>query len=226
MMFLSTTRIGRSACPSLRRLAAGLAAFCSSSWWILAVVAAAAALGPAPASGNTVGLDFEGIGNADAVGNFYGSDGAGPPARDYGIVVGPGAFGAVDEDFLGPGGYPVANEPSPRTVAELQTFLADRAFVTVLGGFTGLSFQYSSEAELTVTAYEGPNRDGARPGHPRRPADGILRRRDVPRLRGPPPGISGFGGASRCQFRAALWRGRWASRPREIGCSWTTWSLS
>jgi hypothetical protein len=92
-----------------------------SSSWLLpgvgAVLTALAASGAlvvnvSAAAHTVVLLDFEGVGNYNPFGNYYGGGGGGP-AKDYGVVFGPGAETLVDADAGGSGNF--ANEPSNST---------------------------------------------------------------------------------------------------------------
>jgi hypothetical protein len=89
--------------------------------------------------------------------NFY-AGGAGGPSKDYGITFGTSAKGAVDAD-VAIGGYNFAYEPSPDTVLLLQGD-ESQAFLTVPGGFTGLSLQYACSNAFTATLYDGPDLSG------------------------------------------------------------------
>jgi PEP-CTERM motif len=113
---------------------------------LLLVVAALLVAGPASAS--VIVLDFEGVGNLNAVGNFY-NGGAGPT---YGIDFSPATLALVDADAGGSGNF--ANEPSPDTV---MFFLdANNAVLNVPAGFdTGFSFFYSSSTAASVNVYDG-----------------------------------------------------------------------
>ena len=108
----------------------------------------------APATAAIVVLDFEGIGNAVAVGNFY-NGGAG---TNYGVQFSPATLALVDSDAGGTGNF--ANEPSPSTI---MFFLdANNATLNVAAGFdTGFSFFYSSSTVATVNVYAGLNKTGA-----------------------------------------------------------------
>jgi hypothetical protein len=127
------------------------------------VVVAAASLVRSPsaaaAAASTVLLDFEGIGNSNKVANYYGGGGGGT-AKDYGVVFGPDAIGAVDSDAPG-GSHLISNEPSPSTDALLEVSETDQLFVTVADGFTALYFQYAAFTGATVTLFDGPNLTGA-----------------------------------------------------------------
>jgi hypothetical protein len=117
---------------------------------------AAAGFGP-NAAVDAVLLDFEGLGNDQQVGSFYGPGGAGP--SDYGIFFGTTVVGAIDSNVAG-GTYSIANVPSPNTALYMKG-PATQAFVTVSEGFTALSFQYTSVADVHVLAFTGPNLTGA-----------------------------------------------------------------
>jgi hypothetical protein len=128
------------------------------SWWRIVAIAASGLVATATA-GTTVLLDFEGVGDNQPVLNYYGG-GSGGPAQNYGIVFGSNAYSVVDGD-VGGGPYNLTNEPSPSTVLFMPAFGGEsQAFLTVLGGFVGLSFQYDSLSALNVTLYEGPDRTG------------------------------------------------------------------
>jgi hypothetical protein len=107
------------------------------------------------ASSGTVLLDFEGVGNFFQVLGYYDGDERGGP--DYGVVFGEAFAGLVDSDAGGSGG--IANEPSNSTVASF--FEGTDTTVTVLGGFTQMSFQYASDVALEVSVYDGPAGTGS-----------------------------------------------------------------
>jgi hypothetical protein len=143
----------------------------------VAVVFAAAFVGRAPAaaaaaaaSTSVVLLTFEGVGDSNPVGNYY-NGGGGGPAKDYGVVFGPAALCFVDSD-AGGSFTEITNEPSPSTVVEFNGNDEGRAFASVLGGFTWLSFRYMSVADANVTVYGGPNQTGAVLGTARLPEMG------------------------------------------------------
>jgi hypothetical protein len=151
------------------RVAAAGCVVPSGSWrrrLVSAVILLAAA-----AANTAVLLDFEFIKDSSVVGDFYGGQLVGG-GTDYGIVFGDGAVGAVDADEGGSFGF--AHEPSPSTVLFL-TGDERQAFLTVSGGFTGLSFQYTSENDVNVTVYAGPNRTGTVLGSITLPAVGYCR---------------------------------------------------
>ncbi|MFA6009469.1 MAG: PEP-CTERM sorting domain-containing protein [Desulfobacteraceae bacterium] len=91
----------------------------------------------ASASATVITLDFEGVGNYNAVGNFY-NGGAG---TNYGITFSDNTLAIVDADAGGNGNF--GGEPSPDTIMFFLT--GDDAKMTVAGGFTtGFSFWYSA----------------------------------------------------------------------------------
>jgi hypothetical protein len=97
-------------------------------------------------------LDFEGIPDQTAIGDFY--NGVGGP--NYGIVFAGDTLALVDEDAGGGGSF--ANEPSPDTI---MFFLEDPGFVNVAAGFTTSLFFYYTAAEAgIVNIYEGLNGTG------------------------------------------------------------------
>lgn len=107
---------------------------------VLAAAAAASALSAAHAA--PIVLDFEGIPNGSAVGNFYASNG---------VQFSPATLVVVDSDAGGSGN--IANEPSPNTV---MFFLdANNAILNYAAGFTtGFSFFYTSSTAAIVTVYD------------------------------------------------------------------------
>jgi hypothetical protein len=111
-------------------------------------LAGAALAATLPASAAVVVLDFEGIPNQTAVGNFY-NGGGGP---NYGVQFSPATLALVDADAGGSGNF--ANEPSKDTI---MFFLdANNAILDVAAGFTtGFSFFYTSSTAATVTVYDG-----------------------------------------------------------------------
>lgn len=108
---------------------------------------------PATANAAIVVLDFEGVGNLNAVGNFYNGGGG----TDYDIEFSNATLGVVDADAGGSGNF--ANEPSPDTV---MFFLdASNATLNVLNGFnTGFSFFYTSATDASVTVWSGLDATG------------------------------------------------------------------
>jgi hypothetical protein len=123
------------------------------------LVAAAALLGPATAA-TAVLLDFEGVGDRNGVGDYYGGGGGGP-AQDYGVAFGSSAVARVG---ISGGGTAIFHNPPSPSAAVVFSNNASQAYVTVAGGFTALSFQYTSVATAYLTVYGGPNRTGARLG--------------------------------------------------------------
>ncbi len=117
------------------------------------LAAAVAALGVSAASADVITLDFEGITNGTAVGNFY-TGGAG---TNYGVSFSPATLALVDADAGGGGNF--ANEPSPNTI---MFFLdANNAILNLAAGFdTGFSFFYTSSTAATVTVWSGVNGTG------------------------------------------------------------------
>lgn len=106
------------------------------------------ALAQGSASAAVIVLDFEGVGDLNAVGNFY-DGGAG---TNYGVSFSPATLALVDADAGGSGNF--ANEPSPNTV---MFFLdSNNAILNFAAGFdTGFAFYYSSSVATTVTIYDG-----------------------------------------------------------------------
>lgn len=109
-----------------------------------------------PISAAIIVLDFEGLPNLAAVGDFYNG---GPPAggTNYGVSFSPATLAIIDADAGGSGNF--ANEPSPNTI---MFFLdANNAILTLAAGFdTGFSFFYTSSVATTVTVYDGLNGTG------------------------------------------------------------------
>jgi len=108
-----------------------------------AALATAAFAVAVPVSAAVIVLDFEGIPNLTAVGNFY---------SGLGVTFSPATLALVDADAGGSGNF--ANEPSPDTI---MFFLdANNAILDFAAGFdTGFSFFYSSSTAATVTVYDG-----------------------------------------------------------------------
>jgi hypothetical protein len=103
-------------------------------------------------------LDFEGLGNGDAILQFYngGTSGLGFSGTNYGIYFGAAALSLIDSDAGGGGNF--ANEPSPNTV---MFFTSGNAIMNVPAGFTtGFSFYYTSSAAGTVFVYDGLDATG------------------------------------------------------------------
>ena len=110
--------------------------------------------------GGQVVLTFEGLGDGEAVNNFYngGSGGAGSVGgTNFGISFGANALAVRDQDAGGTGNF--GNEPSPDTVL---FFLSGSAVMNVPAGFqTGFSFYYSAiNAPGEIVVYDGLNATG------------------------------------------------------------------
>jgi hypothetical protein len=102
----------------------------------------------------TIVLDFEGIADTTAVGNYY-NGGAG---TNYGVEFSGNTLAIIDSDAPGGSGN-FANEPSASTV---MFFLSGAgAVLNIAAGFdTGFSFFYSSSTAATVNVYSGLNATG------------------------------------------------------------------
>lgn len=106
-------------------------------------------------------LTFEGLGNLEAVGNFYngglGGSGSGP-GPNFGVTFNADALSIIDEDAGGTGNF--GGEPSPSTVLFFLTGSA--AVMSVEAGFdTGFSFFYSAINQPgSVTVWDGINGTG------------------------------------------------------------------
>lgn len=118
-----------------------------------ALAAASLAAMMVPAMADPIVLDFEGIGNGTAVGNFYNGGGG----TNYGVQFSPATLALVDSDAGGGGNF--ANEPSPNTI---MFFLdANNAILNLAAGFTsGFSFFYTSSTAADVTVWDGLNGTG------------------------------------------------------------------
>ena len=105
--------------------------------------AAALTLFSAGAQAAPIVLTFEGVGNLNAVGNFYAAQG---------VTFSPATLAIVDSDAGGTGN--IANEPSPSTV---MFFLdSNNAILNRSAGITtGFSFFYSSSTVATVSVWDG-----------------------------------------------------------------------
>jgi len=109
-------------------------------------------------SRSVIVLDFEGLGDNDAINNFYngGTSGQGYSGVNYGIEFGD-ALGLIDADNGGSGNF--ANEPSPSTT--MYFLNVSQAYMNVPAGFTtGFSFYYSSFSTGSVSVYDGLNGTG------------------------------------------------------------------
>lgn len=121
---------------------------------VLRAISGAAVLATAgAASAAVITLDFEGIANLAAVGNYY-NGGAG---TNYGVSFSAATLAIIDSDAGGTGN--IANEPSGSTV---MFFLSgNEAILNVAAGFdTGFSFLYSSAFAASVVVYDGLNGTG------------------------------------------------------------------
>jgi hypothetical protein len=108
------------------------------------------------ARASVITLTFEGLGNFEAVGNYYiggfGGSGSGP-GPNYGVVFSPNALALIDKDAGGTGNF--GGEPSPSTAMYFAQ--GAEAVMSVPAGFTtGFSFFYSSPFfSGWVTVYDG-----------------------------------------------------------------------
>ncbi len=109
---------------------------------LLTAAAASVAAVSAPAAAAVTVLDFEGIADNTAVGNFY--------APEY--IFSADTLALIDADAGGNGNF--GNEPSPDTI---MFFLnASNAVLDVTNGFdTGFSFFYTSSTAATVNVWSG-----------------------------------------------------------------------
>lgn len=102
---------------------------------------------------SVVVLNFEGIANSTAVGNYY-NGGAG---TNYGVQFSPATLAIIDQDAGGTGNF--ANEPSANTVMFFLS--ATNSILNVAAGFdTGFSFFYSSQQAASVRVFSGLNATG------------------------------------------------------------------
>jgi hypothetical protein len=106
-----------------------------------------------------VTLDFEGVGDQCAIGNFYngGTDSCGNSGTNYGVGFGANTLGIIDADAGGSGNY--GNEPTPDTI---MFFLTGTAVLNFGAGFTdGFSFFYTSVSfPGSVTVWSGLDASG------------------------------------------------------------------
>lgn len=116
-------------------------------------IAAAVVAAALPAFAAPIVLDFEGVGDLNAVGDFYNGGGG----TNYGVSFSEDTLAVVDADDGGSGNF--ANEPSSNTI---MFFLeANNAVLNNAAGFdTGFSFYYSSSTAATVTVWDGVNATG------------------------------------------------------------------
>jgi hypothetical protein len=120
---------------------------------IRAAVAALALGAAGVASADVVTLTFEGVGDFNAVGNYYNGGGG----TNYGISFSNDTLALVDSDAGGSGNF--ANEPSGDTI--MFFINANNAILNMAAGFTsGFSFFYSSSTAATVNVYDGINGTG------------------------------------------------------------------
>ncbi|MFM9978839.1 MAG: PEPxxWA-CTERM sorting domain-containing protein [Sphingomonadaceae bacterium] len=114
----------------------------------LALAAASISAFAVPAQAAVITLDFEGLSDLEAVGNFY----DGGMGTNYGVSFSADALAIIDEDAGGTGNF--ANEPSASTV---MFFLSGSTpILNYAAGFdTGFSFFYSSSTAATVSVYDG-----------------------------------------------------------------------
>ncbi|MGA9422605.1 MAG: hypothetical protein WBW61_09590 [Rhodanobacteraceae bacterium] len=115
----------------------------------------------APAGGTSVVLDFEGLGDQEAVNEFYnggtGGSGSGPGAN-YGVSFSTNSLALIDSDDGGSGNF--GGEPSPDTILFFLSGAA--ATMNVPGGFTtGFSFFYSAiNNPGVIRVYDGLDATG------------------------------------------------------------------
>jgi hypothetical protein len=115
----------------------------------------------AAANASTTVLDFEGLGDVEAVSNYYnggtGGDGSGP-GPSLGVTFSPNAIAVIDSDAGGSGDF--GGEPSPDTV--MVAPWNDAATLDFPAGFdTGLSLYYSAiHYPGSITVYDGPGATG------------------------------------------------------------------
>ncbi len=106
------------------------------------------------ASATVITLDFEGVGDLNAVGNFY-NGGAG---TNYGVAFDGPTLALVDSDAGGSGNF--ANEPTGDTIMFFTS--ASASTMSVAAGFTtGFSFFYTSSSAGSVDVFDGVNGTGA-----------------------------------------------------------------
>jgi len=119
----------------------------------LALAATALSVFALPAHAAVITLDFEGLSDQEAVGNFYN----GGMGTNYGVTFSADALALIDGDAGGSGNF--ANEPSASTV---MFFLSGSTpILNYAAGFdTGFSFFYSSSAPVTVNIFDGLNGTG------------------------------------------------------------------
>jgi len=118
-----------------------------------ATCAAAILAAAGTASAGAIVLDFEGIANGAAVGDYYNGGGG----TNYGVSFSANTLALIDSDAGGTGNF--GNEPSPNTI---MFFLSGgAAILNVAAGFdVGFSFFYSSSTAATISVYDGLNGTG------------------------------------------------------------------
>jgi hypothetical protein len=121
----------------------------SACFW--SMLAAVALTRPSGVAAESVLLDFEGVGDYEEVGDYYGSYDGGPR---YGVGF-VGSYAAINGGLT----TVTVDEPSPSTVAGFYTEDSEH-YLTTQTGFTGLSFYYVSVETVTVTVYDGPDKTG------------------------------------------------------------------
>lgn len=108
-----------------------------------------------------VKLDFEGLKNLEAIGDYYnggyGGEGSGP-GPNYGITFSPNALAVIDSDDGGSGNF--GGEPSPSTALFFRTGAA--ATLNHAAGFEShFSVWYSAFVQTgTIRIYDGLNGSG------------------------------------------------------------------
>jgi len=125
-----------------------------------AVVTAHPSAPPAPQGGSVV-LTFEGLGDQEAVNEFYngGTGGGGSgPGPNFGVSFSTNSLSIIDQDSGGSGNF--GGEPSPDTILFFLSGAA--ATMNVPAGFTtGFSFYYSAiNNPGTIRVYDGLNASG------------------------------------------------------------------
>jgi MYXO-CTERM domain-containing protein len=131
------------------------------AWIVVAVMASVWAFGAGSAEADVTVLTFEGLGDNEAVEQYYnggtGGDGSGP-GPDYGIYFSDNALAIIDSDAGGTGNF--GGEPSPDTVMYFLSGAA--ATMNVPDGFeTGFSFFYSAINQPgQIVVYDGLDATG------------------------------------------------------------------
>ena len=113
------------------------------------------AMGLVPASAAVITLDFEGIGDQEAIGDFYNGGGG----EDFGVTFSDNALGVIDADAGGNGNF--GNEPTPDTIMFFLT--GDAATLNFTEGFeTGFSFFYTAINDPgNIDVYDGVGATGS-----------------------------------------------------------------